>query len=78
MLLPVLDRTPISVMVEYAETEQAATVTVAYGGERFDPSEGENELSYRILSRSVEELTYTFDPEQAYANTIRVRMQEKQ
>ena len=78
MLLPILDRTPICVTVEYAEAEQETTVTVAYGGERFDPREGENELSYRILSRSVEELNYTFDPEQEYANTIRVRMREKQ
>ena len=78
MLLPVLDTTPIRVTVEYAEAEDTATVTVVYGGERFDPQEGENELSYRILSRSVEELTYTFDPAQADTNTVRVRISEKQ
>ena len=78
MLLPVSDRTPIRVTVEYAEAGQTATVTVAYGGERFDPREGENELSYRILSRSVEELTYRFDPARADANTVRVRISEKQ
>ncbi|MBQ5987373.1 MAG: amino acid ABC transporter ATP-binding protein [Clostridia bacterium] len=78
MLKPVLDRVPIRVTAEYAEAELAATVTVAYGGERFDPQEGENELSYRILSRSVEELTYIFDPAQADTNTVRVRISEKQ
>ena len=77
-LKQVLDRTPIRVTVEYAEAEQTATVTAAYGGERFDPREGENELSYRILLRSVDELTYTFDPAQADANTVRVRISEKQ
>ena len=77
MLLPVLGRTPICVTVEYAETEQQATVTVGYGGERFDPREGENELSYRILSRSVEELTYTFDPDREDANVICVRIREQ-
>lgn len=77
MLLPVLGRTPICVTVEYAETEQQATVTVGYGGERFDPREGENELSYRILSRSVEELTYTFDPDREGANVICVRIREQ-
>ncbi len=78
MLLPVLDRTPIRVTIEYTEAEQAATVTARYGGERFDPQEGENELSYRMLSRSVEELTYTYNPNQADANTVRVQMAEKQ
>lgn len=78
MLLKVLDTTPIHVTVEYAEAEQTATVTARYGGERFDPQEGENELSYRILSRSVEELTYTFDPAQMEANTVRARISEKQ
>ena len=78
MLLPVLDTAPIRVTVEYAEAEQTATVTVAYSGERFDPREGENELSYRILSRSVEELTYTFDPTQADTNAVRVRIREGQ
>ena len=32
MLLPVLDRTPIRVTIEYTEAEQAATVTARYGG----------------------------------------------
>ena len=77
MLLPILDRVPVRVTAEYAETEQQATVTVSYGGERFDPAEGENELSYRILSRSVEELTYSFDPNRADANTICVRIREQ-
>ncbi len=77
MLLPILGRAPIRVTTEYAEAEGQATVTVSYGGERFDPAEGENELSYRILSRSVEELTYTFDPERTDANAIRVLIREK-
>ena len=77
MLQPILGIVPVRVTAEYAEAEQEATVTVAYGGERFDPSEGENELSYRILSRSVEELTYTFDPNRADANAIRVRIREQ-
>ena len=77
MLLPLLGRTPIHVTLEYAPTEEQVTVTVAYGGERFDPAEGENELSYMVLKKSVEKLTYSFDPEREDANIIRVLIREK-
>ena len=74
LLLPLLGVTPIHVMLEYAPTEEQATVTVSYGGARFDPAEGENELSYTFLKKSVEELSYSFHPEREAANTVRVRI----
>ena len=77
MLLPLLGQTPIHVMLEYAPADEQATVTVSYGGERFDPAEGENELSYMVLKKSVENLTYSFDPEREDANIIRVLIREK-
>ena len=77
MLRPVLRRTPISVSVEYAPTEEQATVTVSYGGEKFDPAGGENELSYKVLKASVEELSYIYDANAEQKNTVRVRISEK-
>ena len=76
MLLPVIEETPIRVTVEYSPTEEQAEVTVSYAGERFDPSAGENELSYNVLKASVKELNYEYDPHAEYANTIRVLIRE--
>ena len=76
MLLPVLDRTPIHVTVEYAPADERAVVTVGYGGGRFDPAAGENELSYKVLKASVEELSYEYDPGAEHANTVRVLIRE--
>jgi len=76
MLRGVLEKTPLTVTVEYAEKEQTATVTVRYGGGRFDPSGGENELSYKVLKASAEELEYTYDPETEPGNAVRVLFRE--
>jgi len=46
------------VTVEYSPVEKQATVIASYGGERFDPAEGGNELSYNVLKSSVEDLSY--------------------
>ena len=77
ILQPLLGKTPVNVTLEYAPSDEQATVTVAYGGGRFDPAEGENELSYMLLTKTVEELNYSFDPERESSNTISVRIREK-
>ena len=58
MLLSVLEHTPIRVVVEYSAAQEQTTVSVSYGGERFDPAEGDTELYYKVLKSSVEELQY--------------------
>ena len=78
MLKPVLGRTPVRVTLEYSPTNEQATVTVCWGGDRFDPAEGENELSYMLLKKSVEELSYSFDPAKEEPNSVRVLIREKQ
>ena len=78
MLFPVLSRTPIQVTVEYSEAEEKAIVNASYGGGRFDPAEGENSLSYKVLKRSVEELSYTYNENEELSNTVRVVICEKQ
>ena len=77
MLMPVLAKTPIHVLAEYSAEEEQTIVTVTYGGERFDPEQGENKLSYTVLKRSVEELSYSWDPESEYGNIVLVRIREK-
>jgi len=76
MLLPMLIETPLTVTVEYAEAEETATVTVRYAGGKYDPAEGDNALSYKVLKSSVEELDYAYDPAAERANTVRVQIRE--
>ncbi len=76
MLLPALRQTPLAVTVEYAEAEQTATVTVRYGGGRFDPAESGNALSYKLLKASVEALSYEYDPDAEAPNAVRVQIRE--
>ena len=76
LLRQVLAEEPIRVVVEYDAAEARTTVTVRYGGRRFDPAEGENELAYRVLKASVEELTYEYVPDEEESNIIRVDIKE--
>ena len=74
MLRPVLGKTTVYVTVEYSPVQEQASVTVTYGGERFDPASGDNALSYRVLQSSVEELSYSYE---AGTNTVRALTREK-
>lgn len=76
LLRDILVKISINMMVEYSEKEQTATVTVRYGGDRFDPSVGDNELSYNVLKASAQELEYTYDPEAEECNEVRVLFRE--
>ena len=76
MLVPVLGQAPIHVILEYAPAEEQAVMTVSYGGERFDPAQGDNELSYMVLKKSVEELSYSYDPAGEAPNAVRVLIRE--
>ena len=71
ILLPGPDRLPVYVTAEYSAEQEQAVVTAGYGGERFDPAGAENELSYRVLKSTVDELTYEYTPEGEHPNTVR-------
>jgi len=71
MLLPVLDRTPVRVSVEYSAGDARAVVTADYAGGPFDPEAGENSLSFSVLKRSVDSLSYEYKPEAEWPNTVR-------
>ena len=76
LLLTVLENRPVHMTVEYAPEELQTAVTVEYAGEKFDPEEGENKLSFNVLKASVEDLSYEYDPEAERANIIRIRIKE--
>jgi len=71
ILLPA-GRIPIRVAVEYTAEAGQTDVTVSYGGERFDPAEGENKLSYNLLKKSMERLEYEYTPDADRANTVKI------
>ncbi len=77
MLLPVLGRACIRITAEYSAENEKAIITACYGGDRFDPSEGEDTLSYRLLKGSVDELSYDYDERAELQNTVRVVLWEK-
>ena len=70
ILLPVLNRTAIHVSMEYSEEQETATVTIAYGGDRYDPAAGKNDLAYTVLKRSINELTYHYTEGAELSNTV--------
>ena len=70
MLRSVTEHSGIRFVVEYSSTQEQALVTVSYGGGRFDPTKGSNELSYNLLNSAVDELKYEYDPSAEYGNTI--------
>ncbi len=76
LLRPVLEETPLRVTVEYAAAEGLATVAVRYGGAPFDPARSGNDLSYRVLKQSVDELSYAFEPGADEPNAVRVLIRE--
>ena len=76
MLRSVLAHTQIRFVVEYSSAQEQTTVTAAYGGERFDPTAAGNELSYKFLEASVNDLKYEYDPAAEYGNTVQATFSE--
>ena len=76
MLMPLLGQKPVHMVLEYAPADEQAVMTVSYGGERYDPAQGENKLSYMVLKKSVEDLSYAYDSEAEEPNMVRVLIRE--
>lgn len=77
ILMPVLKDTPIIFNVEYAPLEGHTIVTTSYGGEKYNPEEGHNKLSYKVLRSSVEDLSYEYNPDEDLPNTVQILIKEK-
>ena len=77
MLFQVLSYSPISVAIEYAEAEKNTLITASYGGERFNPEDAGDGFSYKVLKSSVDELEYSFSPDEKNPNKVSVLIREK-
>lgn len=72
ILLPEGGAYPVRVIIEYSASEKGAMVTVSYGGGTFDPSMGENQLSYNVLKQSVSDIQFSYDADEELPNTVTV------
>lgn len=58
-MLPVLPAFRFA--LEYAEQEERAEITLSYGGESFDPTEGMDDLSRKLLTRSAADVSHRYE-----------------
>ena len=70
ILLPVMGNTAIHVTMEYSEEKETASITIAYGGGRFNPAGEEDDLSHTVLKWSVDKLTYEYSKGAELPNTV--------
>ena len=70
MLIPALEKTEISVTVEYSEEKETVVFTVRYGGEEKDVTAGEDQLPLSVLRGVAENIQYTCCPDQELKNVI--------
>lgn len=76
IILPVLDEPHISVTAEYSEKENLVNMTVLYNGDRFDPADTDNDLSYRLLNSMVQDMHYDETEEDGFTNRIILKISE--
>ena len=74
ILLPHMSQPQIHATIEYSAQEERTGLTVAYGGEQYDPRNTDNALSLSVLNSAVEEFTYSFDPQSDAPNCVNLRI----
>ena len=74
ILLPRMNEPQIHVQIEHSAQEQTTSVTVEYGGGRFDLNDTENDLSLLVLKSAAQSIRYQFDPAQALPNRAEIRL----
>ena len=66
-VIPHLDQAgagyPVRAVVEYSEAERTATISIRYGGDRFDPFTDGDELSARLVRGIAAKTEYAYDAE---------------
>ena len=60
--------------IEHEAQSESTGITVAYAGERFDPADTDNELSYALLRSTAEELTYAYDAGKDRPNRVEIKV----
>ncbi|MBQ9719550.1 MAG: hypothetical protein IJV64_02525, partial [Oscillospiraceae bacterium] len=74
ILLPRMPDPDICVAVEYDPQSGSTAITVSYTGERFDPKDTDNELSYALLQSTAAELIYEYDAKKDLPNRVEIKV----
>ena len=74
ILLPRLIEPRIHVLVEYFSQGGNTAINMSYSGERVDPRNTENEMSYAVLKSTATELAYSFDPKESLPNRVELKI----
>ena len=74
ILLPRLPQGPIRILLEHSEREERTAVTVFYAGERFDPKDTENKLSFSVLKSTAADIAYEYDAEKSQPNIVKIQI----
>lgn len=53
----------IQAVIEYAEADETVSLSVQYGGDAFDPTGDEENLSARLIKGVTKEIKYSYDSE---------------
>ena len=59
-LIPALENPDILINIDYSEETEKAAFTVRYGGEQYDPTSQEDQLSLAVLKSTTKEIRYTY------------------
>ena len=74
ILMPRLNQLRIHVLLEYSAREERNVITVSYAGERFEPKDTDNELSFKVLKGISEKIAYSYDAEQDLPNRVEIQL----
>ena len=72
ILFAELEEPCISIVTEYSELDEGIVITVRYNGDRFDPADTDNKISYGVLKAAVSEIHYRHEVSGEYSNTVQI------
>ena len=77
ILRDVLRQTSLLLTVEYSQRDEKTVITAVYDGERYDPADTGDSLSYDLLKGTVDEFSYQYDPQAEHPNIVRIVFSER-
>lgn len=77
ILLPRLPEPVIGMLIDFSEKTGDVIIRVKYNGEKFDPKDSENELSYEIISHICSSIEYVYKPEDVTGNRMLMRISQE-
>ena len=72
LLMPVLEQPRIKAVIEYSEAEECASLTVRYGGPRFDPVQSGDELALAVLRGMTDRIVFAWMENGELRNEIKM------